>query len=271
MKNSARLPNAPLNNPWVMFGEKQRAGQFNILNCCSIITPITALLFAGHATSAIQIIQLNSVCVDFLSLFKTYYYFYTIIWCVQKEQQELADDWDDGDNDLDELDEDELIRTCHALGYGDISQELLDHNRTVRAQRESSRMRKKFVVLKLDDFVGFIVDDFVAQLIVSCRNKLQVLSNTYVLNTFDKFNAYFFSCSWLRVFVIQDHCLTPSLKRTFCALLLALCRQKRQLCRSSNLVGLHIVEEITAQFDSFFSFNLKINRWHRSSTCQCFC
>jgi hypothetical protein len=82
---------------------------------------------------------------------------------------------DEEDDDLDDLDEDELIRTCHELGYGDISQELLDHNRSVRAQKERARMRKKFVIIKLDDFVGFIVDDFVAQLIVSCRNKLQVI------------------------------------------------------------------------------------------------
>ena len=50
-----------LTSPWVVFEDQQRAGQFTILRCCTVITPITALLFAGHMGSQIQIIQLNQV------------------------------------------------------------------------------------------------------------------------------------------------------------------------------------------------------------------
>lgn len=37
-----------------------------MLRCCSVVTPITALLFAGHLGSEIQTVQLNQV---FISLF----------------------------------------------------------------------------------------------------------------------------------------------------------------------------------------------------------
>jgi hypothetical protein len=37
-----------------------------VLRCCSVVTPITALLFAGHLGSEIQAVQLNQV---FISLF----------------------------------------------------------------------------------------------------------------------------------------------------------------------------------------------------------
>ena len=74
------------------------------------------------------------------------------------------------------MDEQELAKTCHDLGYGNISREVICHNRSIRAKKRRERTRKHFVILKLDDFVGFIVDAFVAQLIVACRKKLQVIT-----------------------------------------------------------------------------------------------
>jgi len=59
-QNQSGKPATPM-NPWVVFGDQQRAGQYTILKCCTAITPITAMLFAGHWASPIQMLQLSQV------------------------------------------------------------------------------------------------------------------------------------------------------------------------------------------------------------------
>ena len=86
----------------------------------------------------------------------------------------MANYWDDESEDADDLDEEELIRICQEMGYGNLSQDVICHNRAIKAKKERDYPQKNFVILKLDDFVGFIVDQFVAQLIVTCRTKFQV-------------------------------------------------------------------------------------------------
>jgi hypothetical protein len=63
-KHSSKITPAVMTSPWVIFEDQQRAGQFTILRCCSVITPITALMFAGHLGSQIQIVQLNQVFIS---------------------------------------------------------------------------------------------------------------------------------------------------------------------------------------------------------------
>lgn len=82
--------------------------------------------------------------------------------------------WNEDIEHSDDFDEEELIRTCQELGFENLSQDVISHNRAIKAIKKSNHPQKNFVILKLDDFVGFIIDEIVAQLIVACRTKFQV-------------------------------------------------------------------------------------------------
>nr|CAH0102024.1 unnamed protein product [Daphnia galeata] len=149
-KHSSKISSTVLTSPWVIFEDQQRAGQFTILRCCSVITPITALLFAGHLGSQIQIVQLN-----------------------QNDHQEILNHLEESDEDSDDIDDDEMRKLCQELHLQHITEDILGLNRVAKSNKRLSRPRKHFVILKIDEFIGFIIDSYVAQLIMNIRNKFQ--------------------------------------------------------------------------------------------------
>ena len=73
------------------------------------------------------------------------------------------------------MEEEEMRKYCQELKFQHITEDILGLNRLAKSSKRLSRPRKHYVILKIDDFVGFIVDIYVAQLIMNIRQKFQVI------------------------------------------------------------------------------------------------
>lgn len=67
-----------------------------------------------------------------------------------------------------------MRKLCQELNFHHITDEIVSLNRASKTNKRLSRPRKHFVILKIDEFVGFVVDAYVAQLIMNIRQKFQV-------------------------------------------------------------------------------------------------
>ena len=93
----------------------------------------------------------------------------------QMDQREMVQRWDDDDDsDSDDMDEEVMRKLCHDLKMTHKSQEVIGLSRVIRNNKKLSRQHKSFVILRIDEFVGFLVDSYTAQLIMSIRQKFQV-------------------------------------------------------------------------------------------------
>ena len=81
---------------------------------------------------------------------------------------------EESDEDSDDIDDEEMRKLCQELNFQHISEDILGLNRVTKNNKRLSRPRKHFVILKINEFIGFIVDSYVAQLIVNIRIKFQV-------------------------------------------------------------------------------------------------
>ena len=61
LQDCSKRPGGPPVNPWLIFEEKRKVGYFPVVRCCSVIAPVTALLFAGHSGRPLQIHPPDSV------------------------------------------------------------------------------------------------------------------------------------------------------------------------------------------------------------------
>jgi hypothetical protein len=82
---------------------------------------------------------------------------------------------EESDEDSDDIDDDEMRKLCQELHLQHITEDILGLNRVAKSNKRLSRPRKHFVILKIDEFIGFIIDSYVAQLIMNIRNKFQVI------------------------------------------------------------------------------------------------
>lgn len=89
--------------------------------------------------------------------------------------------WDETDYDSDDIDEEEIRQLCADLNYRHLSQEMVELNRSIRTKKQLSQPHKRYVVLRLDEFVGFVMDENHARLIMAMRQPLQVFL-THVLH-----------------------------------------------------------------------------------------
>lgn len=82
--------------------------------------------------------------------------------------------WDEDDYDSDDMDEEEMLKFCHDLNLAHKGRDVVGLSRVIRSNKKLSKQRKNFVIIRIDEFVGFIVDSYTAQLIMAVRQKFQV-------------------------------------------------------------------------------------------------
>lgn len=86
----------------------------------------------------------------------------------------MINNWGESEDESDEIDDEEMLKLCQEFSLQHMAEEIIGLNRASRTNKRLSQPRKHFVILKIDEFVGFIVDAYVAQLIMSIRQKFQV-------------------------------------------------------------------------------------------------
>ncbi len=77
------------------------------------------------------------------------------------------------------MEDEDVRKLCQELNFQHLTDDMLGLHRITKSSKRLSRPRKHYVILKIDDFVGFIVDTYVAQLIMNIRQKFQV--NIHIL------------------------------------------------------------------------------------------
>ena len=82
------------------------------------------------------------------------------------------DDWSDDDSD--DIDEDEIRQVCSEFQFAHMTDHLVGFNKAIKSHKKLTKPRKHNVVLKLSDTVGFIMDSYASQLLLSLRQKFQV-------------------------------------------------------------------------------------------------
>lgn len=157
--------------PWVVYEDEQRVGQFMILRCCTAVTPVTLLTFAGHSNTALEVSSLQPVSDTPSSL-----HLRTCLICLvsQMTQQPLMDHWNASDDDSDDIDEDEIRQVCSEYSFPHMADHLVGFNQAIKNHKKLTKPRKHNVVLKLSDTVGFTVESYASQLLLSMRQKFQV-------------------------------------------------------------------------------------------------
>lgn len=84
---------------------------------------------------------------------------------LQNKFKNVVDSWNESDEDSDELPEQDVQNICDELNFP--AEEMVRHNRRIRLQKQRSQPCKQFVIAKVDDFIGFIIDASTAQLVSS--------------------------------------------------------------------------------------------------------
>lgn len=87
----------------------------------------------------------------------------------------MVDSWNESDEDSDELPEQDVQNICDELNFP--AEEMVRHNRRIRLQKQRSQPCKQFVIAKVDDFIGFIIDASTAQLVSSANKQFQVINS----------------------------------------------------------------------------------------------
>ncbi len=72
------------------------------------------------------------------------------------------------------MDEEEIRTICKELHFQHVSNEVVGLNRVIRKNKRAAKPHKKFVILRINEFVGFIIDSYTSQLIMAIRHKFQV-------------------------------------------------------------------------------------------------
>lgn len=84
------------------------------------------------------------------------------------------DDWQVSDDEDDDIDEDEIRQVCSEFNLQHMAEHLVGFNQAIKNHKTMSKPKRNHVVLKLNDYVGFIVDSHASQLLLSLRKKFQV-------------------------------------------------------------------------------------------------
>lgn len=86
------------------------------------------------------------------------------------------------------MDEEEIRTICQNLHFQHVSNEVVGLNRVIRQNKKAIKPHKKFVILRLNEFVGFIVDSYTAQLIMAIRHKFQVSTRSWLIILYIKYH-----------------------------------------------------------------------------------
>lgn len=78
------------------------------------------------------------------------------------------------DDDSDDIEEEEILQVCNEFKFSHMVDHLVGFNRAIQHHKKLSKPRKHNVVLKLNEHVGFILDSYACQLLLSMRQKFQV-------------------------------------------------------------------------------------------------
>ena len=97
---------------------------------------------------------------------------------------------EESDEDFDDINDVEMRKLCHELHLQHISEDILGLKRATKNNKKLSR-RKRFVILKIDEFIGFIIDSYAAQLVMNIRKKFQVIYYSFFLTRKKTYYFYF--------------------------------------------------------------------------------
>ena len=151
----------------MIFEQKRRTNQLCTAYGCTVIAPITALLFAKISNFDIcpldeVVYELSRVC-------------YLLIKPFQDKFQNLVGALNASDEDSGGIQEQDIRDLCEELCF-QAERMVLHHQQSqCRREKKGSQPRKQFVIVKIDDCIGFVVDAPTAQLMSTINTQFQVI------------------------------------------------------------------------------------------------
>ena len=76
------------------------------------------------------------------------------------------------------MDEDEIRSLCEQLNFPNLSDQVVAYHQVIRGEKSTRRQyqrdQKKYVLMKVDDFLAFKMEESAAKTILNMRNRFQV-------------------------------------------------------------------------------------------------